>query len=82
MGAVMSFEENEDSFVWYCEGKGCRVSAVFPPKNFYDCVAEIKSRGWLIERDSDGQWCHWCGKCKWKRSEGVMDKPFSSIRRA
>jgi hypothetical protein len=78
----MSFEENEDSFIWSCEGKGCRISAVFPPHDFYGCVAEIKARGWAIERDQSGIWCHYCGKCKWKRSEGLMEKPFHSIRGA
>jgi hypothetical protein len=76
----MSFSEYEDVFVWSCEK--CDLTAQFPPNDFYGCVAEIKARGWLIERDSEGEWHHYCGRCRSKvNSAKVMDMPFSSIKR-
>jgi hypothetical protein len=60
----MSFEENDQSFIWTCNG--CGHVAEFPPLDFYRSLSELKARGWKIERDREERdWLHYCRKC-WK----------------
>jgi hypothetical protein len=69
----MSFEEFPDCFVWRCNG--CQLTVEFAPGNFYACVAELKSRGWLFERDNESRdWSHRCGKCKLADAERIMNE--------
>jgi hypothetical protein len=35
----MSFFEYDDCFVWRCNGEDCAKQVVFPPTDFWDCVA-------------------------------------------
>ena len=67
----MSFDEYDDCFVWRCDR--CSQKAVFPPGNFWAGLAEIKSRGWEIDRNEDG-WSHCCARCK-KSSTEIMNMP-------
>jgi hypothetical protein len=56
----MSFYEYDDCFIWRCDK--CPHEAVFPPGNFWSCVAELKSRRWTFIRE-DGDWSHRCPSC-------------------
>jgi hypothetical protein len=73
----MAFDEFEDCFVWKCDRCGCK--AVFPPGNFWAALAELKSRGWEIDRDEDG-WGHTCRKCR-KTSAELMSMPVRRVGR-
>jgi hypothetical protein len=60
----MSFEENDQSFIWQCNS--CGHVAEFPPLDFYRSLSELKARGWRIERDREERdWIHYCRRC-WK----------------
>jgi hypothetical protein len=58
----MSFEENDESFLWRCNG--CGLVADFPPLDFWRALSELKARGWKIERDREEGWIHYCRKCR------------------
>ena len=78
----MSFDEDEFSFNWHCDG--CGLSAEFPrggPGSFMSGVDELKRRGWLIERDREGDWHHHCGKCRRGMAARVLDMPSNKVRR-
>jgi hypothetical protein len=63
----MTFREYDDCFIWRCDK--CRHEAVFPPGDFWSCVAELKARRWEFIRDDEGgDWSHKCWKCR-KASE-------------
>jgi hypothetical protein len=68
----MSFEENDESFLWRCDG--CGLAAEFPSVDFYRSLSELKNRGWRIvpERDpEEGRaWTHYCSRCWRKRAAG------------
>lgn len=70
----MAFSEYEDCLQWSCDR--CRMSVEFPPGSFWDGLAEIKSRGWRVERGRHG-WCHTCGNCR-QNEVSVLDKPIGS----
>jgi hypothetical protein len=72
----MSFDEYEDCLVWRCDR--CNQKAVFPPNSFWDGLAEIKSRGWEIDRDEDG-WTHICKKCR-KTGAEIMSMPVKRVQ--
>jgi hypothetical protein len=55
---VMSFYEYDDCFVWQCDN--CQRQVQFPPEHFWQCIAELKSRGWTFSRNDDGGWMHYC----------------------
>jgi hypothetical protein len=77
----MSFEEFEDCFVWRCEK--CRLEAVFPPGNFWACVAELKARRWSFTRDDESRvWTHYCWKCRNAVAAEIMNMTFPPRRRA
>jgi predicted RNA-binding Zn-ribbon protein involved in translation (DUF1610 family) len=67
----MSFEEFDDAFVWRCDE--CKQSAIFPPGDFWRALAELKSRGWRIDRGQDG-WGHYCPRCK-KSGAEILSMP-------
>ena len=74
------FLEYEDEFVWRCDGKDCGKQAIFPPTDFMDCVAELKSRGWSFYRDDDG-WTHHCQRCNHKhRQTDIMQRTFTIVK--
>jgi hypothetical protein len=59
----MSFEEHPDCFIWRCDK--CGHEAVFPPNDFWDCVAELKARRWGFSPPQGGDdWSHYCGRCR------------------
>jgi hypothetical protein len=78
----MSFEEHPDCFIWRCNGKGCGKEVIFPPTDFWGCVAELKSRQWSFYRDEEtGDWTHHCGRCVYKhRQTDWMDRTYSKPR--
>jgi len=70
----MSFEEHDDCFLWRSDK--CGHEAVFPPKDFWDCVAELKSRRWgFSPPHGDDDWGHTCGRCR-KTSAEVLAMPL------
>ena len=69
----MSFFEFEDAFVWQCDK--CPHEAVFPPGNFWGCIAELKARRWTFIR-GEGDWSHWCPDCKGKTAAEILDMPM------
>jgi hypothetical protein len=73
----MSFEEFDDCFVWRCDR--CKREAIFPPDDFWGAVRELKSRGWLFERDEDG-WSHTCSRCRKTMGAEILGMPV--IRKA
>jgi hypothetical protein len=76
----MSFEEYDDCFIWRCDERGCGREVIFPPKDFWDCVAELKSRGWgFSPPEGEIDWTHCCGRCRSKRPS-IMDRTFSKPR--
>jgi hypothetical protein len=68
----MSFEETKQGFFWTCNT--CGLVAEFPPLDFWRALGELKARGWRIERDSDGDWVHYCSKCK-KSGAEILSMP-------
>ena len=77
----MSFSENEDCFEWSCDG--CGLTAEFKRGgrgSFMCCVDEIKLRGWLISRTRDGDWSHYCAKCRRKSAASILDMPSNKVR--
>jgi hypothetical protein len=68
----MAFDEYDDCFVWRCDR--CHTKAIFPPGNFWSALAELKSRGWLIEREDEG-WGHTCRRCVKAMSAEIMRMP-------
>jgi hypothetical protein len=73
----MSFDEYDDCFVWRCDR--CGHCAEFPPGDFWRALRELKSRGWLIERDDDG-WSHTCKRCR-KSSAELLSMPVKRTER-
>ena len=74
----MSFEDYDDCFLWRCDD--CGKQTAFKPHDFYDCVQELKDRGWGFAREDDG-WRHMCGRCNYKhRQTNMMDRTFSRPR--
>jgi hypothetical protein len=67
----MSFEENDESFLWRCNG--CGLVAEFPPLDFWRALSELKARGWKIDRDPEegGCWLHYCRKCRTRSASNV-----------
>ena len=74
----MSFFEFEDAFVWQCDK--CPHEAVFPPGNFWGCVAELKSRGWSFWRNDEGEWSHSCSSCR-KTAAEILNMTFPPRRK-
>ena len=75
----MSFEEYEDCFVWKCNT--CHKEVLFPPNDFFDCVAELKARGWTFSRDNEGVWNHTCAYCNYKsRQIPIMERTFKTVK--
>jgi hypothetical protein len=71
----MAMSEYEDAFVFSCDG--CGLTAEFQrggPGSFMACVGEIKSRGWRISRDRDGDYSHHCGKCRQGEAARLLDR--------
>jgi hypothetical protein len=83
----MSFYEQNDCFIWQCDGKDCEMEAIFKPTDFMGCVAELKSRGWSFRleedsgrEDSGRHWSHYCQRCSWKRRKPVdLSRPFRTV---
>ena len=75
----MSFEEYNDAFIWTCDEKGCDRFASFKPHDFYDCVDELKARGWSFMRDDEGGWSHACPKHRRKLGE-LLKMKFSDVK--
>jgi hypothetical protein len=73
----MSFEEFDDCFVWCCDR--CGLKAIFPHGDFWSAVRELKSRGWLLERDESG-WGHTCRRCKKTMGAEILDMPVRKAR--
>jgi hypothetical protein len=72
----MSFEEHDDCFIWLCE------KSVFPPGNFWACVAELKSRRWSFTRDDEnGVWTHYCWKCRNAVEAEILNMTIPARRR-
>jgi hypothetical protein len=67
----MSFYEYEDCFVWSCDR--CGKSAEFPPNDFWSALAELKSRGWRVERGREG-WAHTCPGCRKGEAARLLDR--------
>jgi hypothetical protein len=68
----MSFEENDQSFIWTCNG--CGHVAEFPPLDFWRALSELKARGWKIERDrEEGDWIHYCRRCRPKAATNIAE---------
>jgi hypothetical protein len=77
----MSFEEHNDCFIWRCNGKDCRNEVIFPPTDFWGCVAELKSRQWSFYREDDGDWSHYCGRCNYKhRQTDWMQRTYKTVK--
>jgi hypothetical protein len=78
----MSFFEYDDCFAWRCNGEDCAKQVVFPPTDFWDCVAEMKSRGWSFSRDDEaGEWTHYCQRCMARhRQRNWMDEKVRSVK--
>jgi hypothetical protein len=74
----MSFAEFEDCFIWSCNS--CGYEVVFPPHDFWGCVAELKARSWGFDRD-EGDWTHTCGRCRHKHQQtNIMDRTFKTVK--
>ena len=71
----MAFSEWEDCFQWTCDG--CSKSAEFPPGDFWQALAELKSRGWRIGRDNNG-WSHHCQRCQ-QRTD-ITQRTFKTVK--
>jgi hypothetical protein len=78
----MSFEEHDDCFYWFCNGKDCQKQAIFPPTDFWGCVGELHSRGWSFFRDDEtGEWTHYCQRCQHKRNQtSIMDQRIRTVK--
>jgi hypothetical protein len=73
----MSFEEHDDCFLWRCDK--CGHEALFPPKDFWDCVAELKARRWGFTPPHGGDdWEHTCGRCRKSLAE-VLKMPLKQV---
>lgn len=57
-----------DQYEAICEGPGCGVIEEGEASNFKEFVEHIKSKGWIITKDSNG-WHHYC-------SEQCKEMPF------
>jgi hypothetical protein len=72
------FIEYDHAFIWECEA--CTHKAVFPPHNFYDCVAELKQRGWQFSHDEEG-WHHSCPRHRRSLKEWMNEEvPKSTVK--
>jgi hypothetical protein len=68
----MTFREYDDCFIWRCDK--CHHEAVFPPGNFWSCVAELKARRWEFIRDDEGgDWSHKCPECRKASEVNVLE---------
>ena len=79
----MSFSEYSDCFVWRCNGKHCGgKEVVFPPKDFFGCVTELKGRSWSFYRDEEtNDWTHYCAFCAHKhRQTSIMDQHIRTVK--
>jgi hypothetical protein len=80
---AMSFEETKEGFFWTCNH--CGVVAEFPPFDFWRALAELKARGWRIERDEEGggygDWAHYCAKCRKTAAERILNSPVVKMER-
>ena len=74
----MSFDEYDDCFVWACDR--CRTKAILPPGDFWGAVAELKGRGWLLERDENG-WGHTCARCRKTMGVEILSMPVQRTER-
>ncbi len=78
----MSFEEHERYFLWFCDDKDCDRFVAFKPHDFFDCVAELKARGWGFVPPSragyDDDWLHYCPKHR-KRLANILKKTFKEV---
>jgi hypothetical protein len=80
----MSFEEHSDVFLWRCDQ--CGHEAIFPPNDFWSCVAELKSRRWGFSPPEQGveggdTWSHYCGRCRSKHQRtSIMDRTIKSVK--
>ena len=77
----MTFREYDDCFLWYCDK--CHHQAVFPPGNFWSCVAELKARRWEFIRDDEARdWSHRCPECRKIVEAEILNMTFPVRRRA
>jgi hypothetical protein len=71
------FIEYSDCFLWECET--CRYQVTFKPHHFYDCVDELKQRGWSFWREEDG-WHHSCPRHRRTMKEWMDQVPHGAVK--
>jgi hypothetical protein len=79
----MSFFEHESAFIWYCNHKDCDRFVAFKPHHFFDCVDELKARGWQFSPPSgheEDDWSHYCPTHRGKRLADLLPMKFSEVK--
>jgi hypothetical protein len=75
----LSFEEHERWFIWFCGEPNCDRYAAFRPHDFFECVEELKARGWGFMPPTRGEygddWEHRCPKHR-KRLADIVKGTF------
>ena len=53
----MSVDRQYGRIIFSCE---CGETFEARSRDFYEAVQELKDNDWLVTKDGDGEWQHWC----------------------